>query len=109
LRFSRCVSANPAAVFAPLLVLPLRSVFDAADAALPDVTLGGVILCDRAEPAAVFEALLVKLLLSTLDAAVAARLLVTSLFLAISTHLKLLSHPSSNLDGRRVIKHKVRQ
>ena len=75
--------ADPAAVLARLLVPPLRSVFEAADAAHPDVTFAGAFLCDKAEPAADFAVLLVDLLLRTFDAAVAARLLVTSLFLAI--------------------------
>jgi len=37
----RCVSAEPAAVFDVLLVLLLRKVFDAAEAAFFDVTFGG--------------------------------------------------------------------
>ena len=79
----RCVKAEPADVFDDLLEAVRRNVFDAADAALDEVVFDGAFLCESAEPAADFAALLELLLLRTLDAALAARLLVTSGFLAI--------------------------
>lgn len=109
MRFGFCVKAEPAAVFARLLVLPVRSVFDAAVAALPDVTLAGAFLCDSADPAADFAVLLVDLLRSTFDAALAARLLVCSLFLAISTYLCFVCELLANIDRRRVVEHEKRE
>ena len=81
----RCVSAEPAAVFAALLELELRSALEAALAARPEVVFGGDLCCARAEPAADFELLLESLLRSTLEAADAALLLVTSGLLAIAS------------------------
>ena len=96
LLLGRCVSAEPAAVFEALLDPARCKVFDAADAAFFEVTLGGAFAWDKAEPAADFADLLELELLKTLDAAEAARLLVTS-FLAIFQHLKFLSYLSTNL------------
>jgi len=74
----RCVSAEPADVLADLLEFELRSVVDAALAALLEVTFGGALCWESAEPAADFADLLDSLLRKTFDAAEAARLLVTS-------------------------------
>ncbi len=61
-----------AAVFEALLVRPSLKTFEAALAALGDVTSPGALLWVRALPAAVLDALLVDGLLRTLDAALAA-------------------------------------
>lgn len=84
-----CVRAEPAAVFELLLVEASRSVRDAADAALEDVTLLDL-NCERAEPAADFDFLLLELSLRTFDAADAARLEVFSL--AMTSLLGLFNH-----------------
>ena len=67
-----CESALPAAVFEVLLVRPSRSVFEAAEAALGDVTFLGAFRCDSALPPAVFDVFPVDLLRRVLDALVAA-------------------------------------
>lgn len=67
-----CASALPAADFDVLLVRPSRSIFDAADAALGDVTFLGALRCDNALPPAVFDFCPVDLLRSVLDALLAA-------------------------------------
>lgn len=85
-----CVSADPAEVLADLLERGLRNVFDAADAALLEVTLGGAFLWDKADPAADLADLLELGLRNIFDAADAARLLVTSLFLAIMNYLRFV-------------------
>jgi len=102
------VSAEPAAVLARLLVLPLRSVLDAAEAAFLPVTLGGAFRCESAEPAADLAALLVDLLRSTLEAAVAALLLVTSLFFAIVTILCLLNDSLAYVDRCNIAENHIR-
>lgn len=71
--------ADPEADFADLLEPLLLKVFDAADAALDDVTFAGDWVWDNAEPAADFAFLLELGLFSTFDAAEAAFLLVVSL------------------------------
>ena len=81
----------------------LLNVFDAAVAALADVTFAGAFLCESADPAADFAALLAFGFLSTLDAADAALLLVTSDFLAISRLLYFPAKFFSNLDWRNII------
>jgi hypothetical protein len=63
-----------------LLVRPSRNVFDAALAALLDVTLFGALCCERALPAAVFDWELVALERNTLEARFAAFELVTFCF-----------------------------
>jgi hypothetical protein len=70
-----------------LLVLALRSVFDAAVAALAEVTFGGALVCASADPAAAFAALLVEGFLNTSEAADAAFFPVTSLILTIANLL----------------------
>jgi hypothetical protein len=50
----------PAADLAALLVLPSRSTFEAAFAALSDVTSLGALVCASALPAALFTVLLVE-------------------------------------------------
>jgi hypothetical protein len=82
-----CVNAEPAAVFEVLLVLAFRSVFEAAVAALAEVTLGGALVCDSADPAADFAVLLVEGFLNTFEAAEAAFFPVTSLILTIANLL----------------------
>ena len=105
LRFGRCVKVEPAAVFDALLVLPLRSVLEAADAARPEVTLAGAIRWANAKPAADFAALLVDLLLKTFEAALAARLLVCSLFLAICSYLSIVCKLFPDVNRRCVAEH----
>ena len=56
---------------------------DAADAAFPEVTLGGAFRCESADPAADLEDLLDESLRSTFEAAEAARFDVTSDLFAI--------------------------
>ena len=87
-----------------MLELGLRNVFDAADAALLEVTLGGAFLCDKADPAADLADLLELGLRNVFDAADAARLLVTSLFLAIVNYLRLVFERAGYFSGRYVIK-----
>lgn len=67
----------PAADFDALLVLPSRKTFDAALAALFEVTLLGAFVWDKALPAAVLDLRPVDLLLSVFDAFLAAFGLVT--------------------------------
>ena len=88
LRVTRCVSAEPAAVFEALLELALLKALEAAVAARTEVTFGGAWCWARAEPAADFAVLLASVLRRIFDAAVAARLLVTSGLLAIANSLR---------------------
>ena len=81
--FGHWVSVEPAADFAVLDAFGLRSVFDAALAALAEVTLV-VRDCANADPAADFADFVADGLRSVLDADDAARLPVRSVFLAIS-------------------------
>ena len=67
----------PAADFDALLVLPSRRTFDAALAALFEVTLLGAFVWDKALPAAVLDLRPVNLLRSVFDALLAAFGLVT--------------------------------
>lgn len=103
LRSVRCVSADPADVFADLLELEFFSTFEAAVAAFVDVTFTGDFACERAEPAADFADLLESLLRRIFEAALAARLLVTSGFLAILSSLHLVFDFRTNLYRRVVI------
>lgn len=96
--FGFCVKADPDDVLAALLELLFRSVLDAAEDAGEDVTFEGAFLCDSAEPAADFADLLEVLLRNTLEAAVAARLLVTSVFLAMSLCLLFVRKLIYNLN-----------
>lgn len=81
MRLGRCVSAEPAADFAALDAFGLRSVLDAALAALLLVTSFGLRTCVKADPAADFAALLALGFRTVLAAAEAARLPVVSVFL----------------------------
>ena len=81
--------ALPAADFDALLVLPSRSVFEAALAAFDDVCLAGDFLWERALPAADFDFELVFLLLRVFDALLAAFRPVTFLFATFSFPLKV--------------------
>ncbi|EFK08793.1 conserved hypothetical protein [delta proteobacterium NaphS2] len=67
-----CESALPAPDFDCLLVLPSLRTFDAALAALSEVTLFGALVCERALPAAVLDLLPVFLLRRVFDALLAA-------------------------------------
>jgi len=100
----RCVSAEPAAVFADLLELALLSALDAAVAALPEVIFGGALCCESAEPAADLDDLDESLLRSTFDAAVAARALVVSDLLTIVRSYRWLTGLLDNINGGSVIK-----
>lgn len=77
-----CAKALPAADLEALLVLPSRSVFEAADAAFADVCLLGALCCDNALPAAFFEVEPVDVPLSVFEALLAAFLPVTFLFMS---------------------------
>lgn len=96
---------EPEEVLDDLLVLLSRRTRDAAEAALGDVTLFGVLVCDRADPAEDFDFLLVLLFLNTLEAAEAALLEVTSAFLAIALFLGGCIRVSDDLDGRCIVKY----
>ena len=85
-----------------MLVAELRRVFEAAVAALVEVTLPGAFLCESADPAADFDALLALGFLSTLEAAEAAFLLVTSVLFAIFNSLNFISKFFSNLCWRYI-------
>lgn len=75
--FERCASAEAAAVLVAALDRPSRNAFEAAVAAVADVTLAGDDACDSALPAADLEVAPVELLPRTPEALVAARGLVT--------------------------------
>ncbi len=88
-----CESALPALDFEALLVLPSRSVRDAAFAAFFDVTFPRL-RCESALPAAALELRPVDLLLSVFDALDPARLLV-SLAIWVSV-VGCAIHPSNS-------------
>lgn len=75
----RCASALPAADFVALALRPSERAFDAAVAALGEVSLSGDLRCASALPAADFDLAAVDLLDSVFDALVAAGLDVTFL------------------------------
>lgn len=83
---ARCASAEPAALFAATLVRPSLSTFEAAVAALAEVTFFADATCDNALPAAVLDACPVALLSRTVDALFDALLPVV--FVAMTSPLK---------------------
>ena len=90
-----CESALPAADLEVLLVRPSRSVFDAADAALLEVTFFGAFRCDSALPAEDFDVRPVDFPRNVLEALLAAGFLVVLLFailhlLFVQSHHQLL-------------------
>lgn len=89
-------------------MLALRSVFEAAVAALVEVILGGALVCDSADPAADFAVLLVEGFLNTFEAAEAAFLPVTSLFLAIANFLYVVPELYANLSRGYIFKNEKR-
>lgn len=79
-----CASALPAADFELSLVRPSRNVFEAALAAVADVSFLGALVCERALPAAVLDALLVDLSFRVFEALDAEVLPVTFLFVTVT-------------------------
>lgn len=75
-----CASALPAADLLAALVRPSVSTFEAADAAVLEVSFFGAFVCDNADPAAFFDALPVDSLVKVFEAFDAAFLPVTLLF-----------------------------
>jgi hypothetical protein len=93
------VSAEPADVLADLLDPLVRRVFEAAEAALGEVTFFGAFVWDNADPAADFAALLELELLRTFEAADAAFFPVTSVFLLMMSFLIVVANFGANIDG----------
>lgn len=84
--FLVCANALPAADLDALLVLPSRSVFDAAEAAFLEVCRFGVPVCDRALPAAFLDVFPVDLEVRVFDALEAAFFPVVFLLTAMHEH-----------------------